>query len=100
MNGTMFQFGAGSRTCIGKNISLMEIYKLVPSFLRRFDVSSTLVAATSRVAPLVGEIGIDESWFTGQIGKSGWRMETAQRMVCSTIGFRGQVHGESMSKDE
>lgn len=38
MNGTMFQFGAGSRTCIGKNISLMEIYKLVPSFLRRFEV--------------------------------------------------------------
>ncbi|KAL3469692.1 hypothetical protein BJX99DRAFT_251778 [Aspergillus californicus] len=38
MNGTMLQFGAGSRTCIGKNISLMEIYKLIPSFLRRFDV--------------------------------------------------------------
>ncbi|KAL2830469.1 hypothetical protein BDW59DRAFT_170061 [Aspergillus cavernicola] len=38
MNGTMLQFGAGSRTCIGKNISLMEIYKLVPSFLRRFEV--------------------------------------------------------------
>lgn len=34
----MFQFGAGSRTCIGKNISLLEIYKLVPNFLRRFDV--------------------------------------------------------------
>lgn len=39
MNATMFQFGAGSRTCIGKNISLMEIYKIVPSFLRRFEVS-------------------------------------------------------------
>jgi len=39
MNAHMFQFGAGSRTCIGKNISLMEIYKLVPSFLRRFDVT-------------------------------------------------------------
>lgn len=39
MNGTMFQFGMGSRTCIGKNISLLEIYKLVPSMLRRFDVS-------------------------------------------------------------
>lgn len=38
MNSTMFQFGAGPRTCIGKNISLMEIYKLVPSFLRRFEV--------------------------------------------------------------
>ena len=38
MNGTMFQFGMGSRTCIGKNISLLEIYKLVPSILRRFEV--------------------------------------------------------------
>ncbi|MCJ1307251.1 hypothetical protein MMC25_000897 [Agyrium rufum] len=38
MDGTLFQFGAGSRTCIGKNISLLEIYKLVPSFLRRFEV--------------------------------------------------------------
>lgn len=39
MKGTMLQFGAGARTCIGKNISLLEIYKLVPSFLRRFEVS-------------------------------------------------------------
>ncbi|KAI1444384.1 cytochrome P450 [Annulohypoxylon stygium] len=39
MNGMMFQFGMGARTCIGKNISLLEIYKVVPSLLRRFDVS-------------------------------------------------------------
>lgn len=39
MAGTMLQFGMGSRTCIGKNISLLEIYKLVPSLLRRFEVS-------------------------------------------------------------
>jgi hypothetical protein len=39
MTGMMFQFGMGSRTCIGKNISLLEIYKVVPSLLRRFDVS-------------------------------------------------------------
>ncbi|KAI1327392.1 cytochrome P450 [Xylariaceae sp. FL0255] len=38
MNKHMFQFGMGSRTCIGKNISLLEMYKLVPSFLRRFEV--------------------------------------------------------------
>ena len=38
MKATMFQFGAGARTCIGKNISLLEIYKLVPTFLRNFDV--------------------------------------------------------------
>ncbi|KAI4110602.1 MAG: hypothetical protein LQ339_001178 [Xanthoria mediterranea] len=38
MDGTMLHFGMGSRTCIGKNISLLEMYKLVPSFLRRFEV--------------------------------------------------------------
>ncbi|KAF2267825.1 pisatin demethylase [Lojkania enalia] len=38
MRGTMFQFGAGARTCIGKNVSLLEVYKLVPSFLRRFEI--------------------------------------------------------------
>ncbi|CAI7653533.1 unnamed protein product [Penicillium discolor] len=30
-------FGAGSRTCIGKNISLLEITKLIPELYRRFD---------------------------------------------------------------
>lgn len=38
MESTMFHFGMGARTCIGKNISLLEVYKLVPSFLRRFEV--------------------------------------------------------------
>lgn len=38
MEATMFHFGMGARTCIGKNISLLEIYKTVPSFLRRFEV--------------------------------------------------------------
>ena len=38
MKRSMFQFGAGSRTCIGKNISLMETYKMVPSVLRKFEV--------------------------------------------------------------
>ncbi|MDI1490294.1 MAG: hypothetical protein OHK93_001494 [Ramalina farinacea] len=37
-NRTLFQFGAGSHTCLGKNISLLEMYKLVPSFLRAFEV--------------------------------------------------------------
>ncbi|GAB0138625.1 hypothetical protein EsDP_00006851 [Epichloe bromicola] len=38
MASTMFHFGMGSRTCIGKNISLLEIYKLVPSLLRKFNI--------------------------------------------------------------
>ncbi|EXJ58261.1 hypothetical protein A1O7_05686 [Cladophialophora yegresii CBS 114405] len=39
MNMVMFQFGGGSRTCLGKHIALLEMYKLVPSFLRRFEVN-------------------------------------------------------------
>ena len=31
-------FGLGSRTCIGKNISLLEMTKLVPELLRRFEL--------------------------------------------------------------
>jgi cytochrome P450 len=38
MNNCLFTFGAGSRTCIGKNISLLEMHKLVPAVLRRFEV--------------------------------------------------------------
>jgi cytochrome P450 len=39
MKNSLFSFGAGARTCIGKNISYLEMYKLVPAMLREFDVS-------------------------------------------------------------
>jgi cytochrome P450 len=39
MKNSLFSFGAGSRTCIGKNVSYLEMYKLVPAVLREFDVS-------------------------------------------------------------
>ena len=38
MERAMFQFGAGSHMCLGRNVALMEIYKLVPSLLRMFEV--------------------------------------------------------------
>jgi cytochrome P450 len=44
MSGMLLHFGMGSRTCIGKNISLLEIYKLVPTFLRRFEVRLILLS--------------------------------------------------------
>ena len=34
----MFKFGGGSRTCIGKNISLLEMNKVIPQIVRRFDI--------------------------------------------------------------
>ncbi|KAK8171874.1 putative cytochrome P450 pisatin demethylase [Phyllosticta citrichinensis] len=33
-----FGFGAGSRTCLGKNISLIEMCKVVPQLLREFEL--------------------------------------------------------------
>ncbi|KAK7531523.1 putative cytochrome P450 oxidoreductase [Phyllosticta citribraziliensis] len=33
-----FGFGAGSRTCMGKNMSMIEMCKVVPQFLREFEL--------------------------------------------------------------
>lgn len=60
MKATMLHFGGGSRTCLGKHIALLEIYKLVPSFLRKFDVSnpswsmilSVLILHTADILPI------------------------------------------------
>ncbi|RMJ23700.1 Cytochrome P450 [Aspergillus sp. HF37] len=41
MDRNFFAFGAGARTCIGKNISLMEIGKLIPELITRFDFELT-----------------------------------------------------------
>ncbi|KAF9890027.1 hypothetical protein FE257_006707 [Aspergillus nanangensis] len=38
MERSFLAFGHGSRTCIGKNISILEMGKLVPQILRHFDV--------------------------------------------------------------
>lgn len=38
MDRHMLAFGHGSRTCIGKNISLAELHKLTPQVLRRFEL--------------------------------------------------------------
>lgn len=48
MNSMLFSFGAGARTCIGKNISLLELHKLVPAVLHKFEVRFSIPAFTSR----------------------------------------------------
>ena len=32
-----WQFGLGSRTCIGRHISFLEMSKLIPQLVRKFD---------------------------------------------------------------
>lgn len=38
MERSMFSFGAGSRTCLGKNLSMMVMRKIVPRLLRDFEI--------------------------------------------------------------
>ena len=40
MDKTMLHFGAGNHLCLGKSIAVMEIYKVIPSLLRTFKVST------------------------------------------------------------
>jgi len=39
MDQSFFAFGAGTRTCIGRHIAIMEMGKLVPEILRSFELS-------------------------------------------------------------
>ncbi|KAH9219511.1 cytochrome P450 [Leptodontidium sp. 2 PMI_412] len=38
MERSFFAFGAGSRTCTGRNVSLLEMVKVLPCLVREFDV--------------------------------------------------------------
>lgn len=51
-------FGAGSRTCIGKNISLLEIGKVVPELVKRFDFE---LCRPGR------EVRTENNWFVKQM---------------------------------
>lgn len=82
MEGTMFQFGAGSRTCIGKNISLLEVYKVVPSFLRRFKVGLRLQFELSRMIL---------KRFAGHFCRPFSGLEIAQRLVRQTVQLQYEV---------
>ncbi|RSM09057.1 hypothetical protein CDV31_007824 [Fusarium ambrosium] len=39
MEQSFFAFGGGSRTCIGRHIAIMEMAKLIPEILRKFELS-------------------------------------------------------------
>jgi cytochrome P450 len=41
MERSLLQFGVGAYTCIGRNIALMEIYRVVPALMRKFDITLT-----------------------------------------------------------
>ncbi|EWC46673.1 hypothetical protein DRE_04160 [Drechslerella stenobrocha 248] len=56
-------FGSGKRACIGRNISLLELYKIIPWLTVRYDF---------RLAHPDREMKLRNSWFVGQTGLEGY----------------------------
>ncbi|KAK5046898.1 hypothetical protein LTR84_007252 [Exophiala bonariae] len=70
MERSFLAFGYGSRTCIGKNISILEMGKFLPQILRDFDV---IWAAPEP------EWKLHAAWFwmqSGMIAKFRWRQKS------------------------
>ncbi len=55
----LLTFGAGKRTCLGKNIAMLEVHKLVPALLMRYDI---------KLAKPEKEWTIKNSWIVRQEG--------------------------------
>lgn len=59
MEASYINFGVGSRTCVGKNISLVELHKIVPQLLRTYSIE---------MADPNAEWKTMNRWFTQQSG--------------------------------
>ncbi|KAL2812963.1 cytochrome P450 [Aspergillus granulosus] len=51
---SLLTFGGGHRSCLGKNISYLEVYKLVPSVLQRYEIE---------LADPNAEWAVENRWF-------------------------------------
>ncbi|KAG8623729.1 hypothetical protein KVT40_008705 [Elsinoe batatas] len=68
-----FPFGPGSRTCIGKNISLLEMGKVIPQLVKGFDFE-----VVDEFARREGRLRTRNWWFVKQ---SGFWAEARERVV-------------------
>ncbi|SOV03811.1 related to Benzoate 4-monooxygenase [Ustilago sp. UG-2017a] len=67
-------FGGGSRACIGKNISLMELSKIIPEILLRYDIKKPIVAPTVQRHGATAGLGKSAKQPSFQ-GRSCWFLE-------------------------
>lgn len=75
-----FTFGAGPRTCIGKNISLLEMYKLIPSLLLTYKVRCAFPCSI----PPPPEVPSNNTHMIDLFGQTGQRMDDSERLVRAT----------------
>lgn len=52
MERTLFHFGSGNFSCIGRNIANVEMYKVVPALLRRFDITLAYPEREWKIHPI------------------------------------------------
>jgi cytochrome P450 len=45
MRNPLFSFGSGKYSCLGKNLSRLELLKIIPELIRTFDISLRIKAA-------------------------------------------------------
>lgn len=89
-----FSFGAGHRICMGRNLALVEMYKFLATIYSLFDVSTTPecpdsskildTGCRSRSAP---KLSLLTASSTDPVGRSTAHLETAQRLVCLSLGY-------------
>ncbi|KAK4176240.1 cytochrome P450 [Triangularia setosa] len=60
MERCLLTFGAGRRTCLGKNISYLEIYKLIPTLFWKYKMT------------LEGDWNVVNHWMVAQTGLNVW----------------------------
>lgn len=67
-------FGGGSRACIGKNISLMELSKIIPEILLRYDIKKPAIspAVPSHASGAAKDSAPKQPFFQG---RSCWFLE-------------------------
>ena len=107
MDKYMFAFGGGSRTCIGRNFAMAAMSKLVPEFLRQFEIE---------LADPKGEMKFDNHWYrttrtrlmgVGLLNRTtcGLRFDREREIICGGLkqGFEGDqivvlIYGKNQSQ--
>jgi len=82
VNFSAIQFGIGPRVCIGRNISLMELWKVLPELVRAFEFRLVDPSKPWRIYGL---------WFTKQVDMDMYVLPRAAAPAAAPAQIPAQV---------
>ena len=91
-------FGGGSRACIGKNISLMELSKIIPEILLRYDIKKPAINPEALSHPVAStkKAAAKQPFFQG---RSCWFLEAhVSRSFGCIISRRDEIETNILTK--